>query len=64
MFVFGGAEVYRIALPETDEMIVTHIPLEVEGDTQFPPWDPAEWNVVDSRDEEDLRFVTYRRRRS
>ena len=63
MFVMGGAEVYRLALPETDEMVITHIPLELEGDTYFPAWDPDEWDIIDSREEEDLRFVTYRRKR-
>ena len=61
MFVLGGAEIYRLALPETDEMVITHVPLEVEGDTGFPQWNPDEWDMVDNREEEDLRFVTYRR---
>ncbi len=63
MFVLGGAEVYRRALPQTDEMIITCLPEEVEGDTTFPPWDPHEWEIVDSRAEDGLTFVTYRRRR-
>ena len=61
MFVLGGAEIYRLALPETDEMVITHVPLEVEGDTRFPQWNPDEWDIVDNREKEDLRFVTYRR---
>ena len=63
MFILGGAEVYRLALPQTDEMLITRIPEEVEGDTTFPPWDPQEWEIVDSRAEDGLTFVTYRRRR-
>ena len=63
MFILGGAEIYRLALPQTDEMIITRIPEEVEGDTTFPAWDPLEWEIVDSRAEDGLTFATYRRLR-
>ena len=62
IFVIGGAEIYRLALPEADEMVVTRIPEEVAGDTPFPPWDPLAWEVIDSKEAEGLRFITYRRK--
>ncbi len=62
MFILGGAEIYRQTLPQTDEMMITHIPEEVEGDTFFPAWNREEWEIVDSREEDGLSFVTYRRR--
>ena len=52
----------RAGLPLTDEMILTHLPIEVEGDAYFPAWDKNEWEVVEERPEEDLVFTTYRRR--
>lgn len=61
MFVLGGGEVYRIALPLTDEMIITHFPEPAEGDTFFPEWNANEWDVVDTRREEGLTFAVYRR---
>ena len=36
LFVLGGAQVYAQALPLVDEMILTHLPIEVEGDAYFP----------------------------
>ena len=49
LFVLGGAQVYAQALlfwavencpgPLADEMILTHLPIEVEGDAYFPAWD-------------------------
>lgn len=63
MFILGGAQVYRLALPLTDEMLITRIPDDVEGDTTFPEWDPREWEIVDMRAEDGLDFLTYRRRR-
>ena len=44
-------------------MLITRIPEEVEGDASFPDWDPREWEIVDSRAEDGLDFLTYRRRR-
>ena len=62
LFILGGAEIYNLALPLTGEMILTHLPIEVEGDAYFPQWDEAEWEVAEERREEDLVFATYRRR--
>lgn len=61
LFILGGAEIYRLTLPFADEMILTHIPKEVEGDTYFPEWSRTEWKEVDRREEEGLIFATYRR---
>lgn len=62
VFVLGGAEIYRQALAQTDELVLTFIPQEVEGDAFFPEWDRREWEEVARRQEEDLVFATYRRR--
>lgn len=43
IFIAGGAEIYRLALPLTDRFYLTHIHLKPEGDIFFPPYDPAEW---------------------
>ena len=53
---------YNLALPLADEMILTHLPIEVEGDAYFPEWDKAEWEVAEERREADLVFASYRRR--
>ncbi len=37
-FVCGGAQVYKEALPLVDEIILTKIPGEYDGDTYFPIW--------------------------
>lgn len=45
IFVIGGAEIYRQALPIADRMYLTHVHATVEGDTWFPDWDPADWRL-------------------
>jgi dihydrofolate reductase len=41
VFVIGGAELYAASLPLADELVLTEIDLQVEGDTVFPPFDRA-----------------------
>ena len=62
LFVLGGAQVYGQALPLADEMILTHVPIEVEGDAYFPAWDESEWGIADQHREGELVFTNYRRR--
>jgi dihydrofolate reductase len=67
VFVIGGAELYSEALPNADELLLTEVDADVEGDTFFPAWDR------DAFDEESrerhvsetgipFSFVTYLRR--
>jgi dihydrofolate reductase len=46
LFVIGGAEVYRLALPLAHELILTEIDAEVEGDVHFPPWPRGQFDVI------------------
>lgn len=39
LFVIGGAEIYRIFLPELDELLVSHVYECHEGDTVFPEFE-------------------------
>lgn len=41
--VIGGAEIYRLALPFADELIISHIGLPFKGDTWFPDYNKSEW---------------------
>ncbi len=65
LFVVGGAEIYRLALPSTDRLYLTRVHAEIEGDTFFPEIDEDEWQVVDEenhaadgKNEHDYSFVT------
>lgn len=43
VFVVGGGDVYRQALPWAHRLILTEIDLEPAGDTWFPDLSPADW---------------------
>lgn len=38
LFVVGGAQIYALAMPYADRLLLSEIPLEVDGDTHFPGW--------------------------
>lgn len=46
VFVVGGAEVYRLALPRADRLYLTVVHTTVEGDTAFPEFDPSQWELI------------------
>ena len=39
IFIAGGAEIYRQALPHCDELWLTVVKQTVQGDTHFPPFE-------------------------
>lgn len=43
VFVIGGAELYRQALPIAHRLHLTTVHAEVEGDTWFPDFEEADW---------------------
>ncbi len=55
--IAGGAEIYRLALPVADEMILTLVPEDGGGDTFFPEWDAAAWHEVSREPLERVQVV-------
>lgn len=43
IMVIGGAEIFALALPETDRLDICEVHADVPGDTFFPEIDPAAW---------------------
>ena len=46
VFVIGGGEIYRQAMPLAHKLYITHVGVSVVGDTRFPEIAPAEWQEV------------------
>jgi dihydrofolate reductase len=68
-FVIGGAGVYAAALPLADELVLTEIHRDFEGDVHFPPFDRAAFVEAERLPQQAVApnglafdFVTYRRR--
>ena len=45
VFILGGAEIFKLAIPLVDEMIITEIHARPEGNTFFPEWDKSKWEI-------------------
>ncbi len=63
--VIGGGELFATALPLADEIVLTEIDADFDGDRTFPEIDPGEWREVereefpaDERNAHPYRFVT------
>lgn len=52
VFVVGGAEIYRMALPRVDRLYLTLIHAEIEGDTWFPDYSNDTFQEVSREDHE------------
>lgn len=68
VFVIGGGEVYRQALPLADRIYLTVVHADIEGDTTFPSFDASGWALdseehhpADARHAWPFTFRTYRR---
>ena len=46
LMVVGGAEVYALALPQADRLLLTEVEAEPAGDTRFPAFDRDRFNEV------------------
>ncbi len=49
VFIIGGGEIYRQALPVADKLYLTSIKAAFAGDTFFPEINSEEWEVVSER---------------
>lgn len=67
--VVGGGEIYRQTIADADELHVTHVETDLEGDTYFPAIEPALFELVEEtavpageKDNYPTRYAIYRRR--
>ena len=68
-FVTGGSEIYRLALPLVDEIQLTRVHTQIQGDTLLPEIDCDQWEPVsserfepDGKNELPYSFEVYRRK--
>ena len=67
--VIGGAQIYALALPLADRILLTEVHAQPEGDARLTPFDPQVWRETarerwpaDERHACDMSFVTLVRR--
>jgi dihydrofolate reductase len=70
VMIIGGGQLYAEALPLADRLYLTHIDLQVEGDTHFPDYECYSWQELertahpaDDKNPHACEFVTLSRQR-
>lgn len=64
VFVIGGADIFTLALPVTDTIIVTWLKRDVDGDVYFSDIDQKQFNEIERTDyneEESYSIIRYER---
>jgi dihydrofolate reductase len=62
VFVLGGHEIFRLALPVADAMVISRVDARPDGDTVFPPVDWSGWEQTAREPYDGFEVATYRRR--
>ena len=60
--IVGGGEIYALALPLANELLLTFVPEDGGGDTFFPEWRAADWEEASRERLERVEVVRYDRR--
>lgn len=50
VFVIGGGEIFREALPKTGRVYLTRVQVEIPGDVTFPDMPEREWREISRED--------------
>jgi dihydrofolate reductase len=62
VFITGGGEIYKQAISFADEMIISHMKFEAEGEVKFPEFDINKWEIISKDEREKFVIVTYSRK--
>jgi len=62
IFIIGGGEIYKQAISIADEMIISVMKFEAEGEVRFPEFNKNEWKVVSTEDHDQFKIFRYERK--
>ncbi len=62
IFIIGGGQVYRQAIELADEMIISIMKFDAEGDILFPEINPVRWKEVSREVRDQFDIITYVKR--
>ena len=66
IFIIGGEQIYKIALPIATNMHITRVYRIIEGDAFFPTFENSQWKILSQNDLESneglkFSFIDYER---
>jgi dihydrofolate reductase len=62
IFIIGGGEIFKLAINFADEMIISIMDFEAEGDVYFPDFNKSEWKIVRNDKRTQFEILYYERR--
>lgn len=62
IYVIGGAEIFKLALPWAKFMYITHVKGGYDGDAFFPEVDWSQWDKLEEQKFEKYSFAKYQRK--
>lgn len=63
VFIIGGSEIFKDSLKYADRLYITHIHKDYEGDVWFPKYDESDFELISKRDDGELSFCVYERKK-
>lgn len=68
VFIIGGAEIFKLALPFCQRLYLTRVHTDCAGDVFFPDWEEQDWTLIskeehaaDDKNEFGYTFLVYER---
>lgn len=61
LFIFGGASVYKQALPYCDQILLSRIPGDYTGETYFPDFSEYNYRLVEEKPFETFTLEIYQK---
>jgi dihydrofolate reductase len=61
VFVVGGGEIYRQAMPHADRLVISWVDQEPPGDAYFPPFSDHEWTPTRTEQCDGYEVIEYAR---
>jgi len=63
VFVIGGGQIFEQAITDADEMIISHMDFNAEGDVVFPKIDLSKWEISSREKRSEFEIVIYVRKK-
>ena len=62
LYIIGGAEIYKQALPLAQKLYITQVKGNFDGDAFFPEVDFSKWEKISEEPNEKFTYAVYKRR--
>lgn len=62
VFIGGGGKIYKSTIKYCEEMIISHMNFNVEGNIKFPKINMQIWEIVDKSLFDEFQVIHYRRK--